>query len=367
MFFLYAATLGGILSRLADVQRNMDVAEGALGVGLLGMALGTQIALVLGGGLVERLGLRRTILCATPVLALGQIAASTMPGIPGFFLCLMVAGFAVGMLEIVLNLEADRAEFALGRRIMNRAHSFWSFGFFASGLSGALGAALGLSPTLNLVLLNAVTLTLTLWLMSGVRPAPHRFAHSGAPPPRFVAPTPAILGLVLVTLSAMLMEGAGNDWSIIYMRDTFGTPAWISTFAFATGALAQALTRLFADPFIDRFGPETVARTLLKVLGVGSLIVTFSPAPALSLAGFALMGIGTAVIFPLAVSAAAQRTDRPAAVNIAALAQTSFVIFLIAPPLLGFIAEHFGIRSAFGLGLPLVALSLVLVRSLHPR
>lgn len=367
MFFLYAATLGGILSRIADVQRGMDVAEGALGVGLLGMALGTQIALVLCGPLVEGLGLRRTVLAATPLLALGEIAASMMPGIPGFFLCLMVAGIGVGMLEIVLNLEADRAEFALGRRIMNRAHSFWSLGFFASGVSGALGAALGLSPTINLILLNVVTLSLTLWLMSGVRPAPHRFVHAGVPTPRFVAPTPAILGLVLVTLSAMLLEGAGNDWSIIYMRDTFGTPAWLSTLAFATGALAQALTRAFADPFIDRHGPVNVARTLLTVLGIGALVVTLSPTPWLSLLGFALMGIGTAVLFPLAVSAAAQRTDRPAAVNIAALAQTSFIVFLIAPPLLGFIAEHFGIRSAYGLGLPLVVLSLFLVRSLHPR
>jgi MFS family permease len=63
-------------------------------------------------------------------------------------------------------------------------------------------------------------------------------------------------------------------------------------------------------------------------------------------------------MFPLAMSAAAQRTDRPAATNVAALAQISFVSFLLGPPLLGFAAEHWGIRWAFGLGLPLVVLSL---------
>ena len=66
------------------------------------------------------------------------------------------------------------------------------------------------------------------------------------------------------------------------------------------------------------------------------------------------------MIFPLAMSAAAQRTDRPAATNVAALAQTSFVSFLLAPPLLGFVAEHLSIRWTFGLGLPLVALSLTM-------
>lgn len=32
--------------------------------------------------------------------------------------------------------------------------------------------------------------------------------------------------------------------------------------------------------------------------------------------------------------------------------------FLLGPPVLGFVAEHLGIRWAFGLGLPLIMLSL---------
>jgi MFS family permease len=77
----------------------------------------------------------------------------------------------------------------------------------------------------------------------------------------------------------------------------------------------------------------------------------------LALLGFAMMGVGTSVIFPLAMSAAAQRTDRPAPANVASLAQVSFVAFLLGPPLLGYIADYFGIRWPFGIGLPLVILS----------
>ena len=75
--------------------------------------------------------------------------------------------------------------------------------------------------------------------------------------------------------------------------------------------------------------------------------------------GFALLGIGTSAIFPLAISAAAQRTDRPAAINVAALSQISFVAFLLGPPLLGFVSDHWGIRSAFGIGIPFIVLSLL--------
>jgi MFS family permease len=103
---------------------------------------------------------------------------------------------------------------------------------------------------------------------------------------------------------------------------------------------------------------------LLIVLGVGCMIVVFSPAATLSLLGFTLIGIGCSVMFPLAMSAAAQRTDRPAAINVAAFAQFAFTVFLLAPPILGFIAEQFGIRMSFAIGLPLVVISLWKVRAL---
>ena len=79
------------------------------------------------------------------------------------------------------------------------------------------------------------------------------------------------------------------------------------------------------------------------------------------------MGGGTAVLFPLAISAAAQKSDRSAATNVASLAQLSFIVFLLAPPLLGVVAENFGIRVSFSLGLPLLILSWVFVFSLRQR
>ncbi|HLL18045.1 MAG TPA: MFS transporter, partial [Rubrivivax sp.] len=120
-----------------------------------------------------------------------------------------------------------------------------------------------------------------------------------------------------------------------------------------------------ADRFTERYNPVLVARVLLAVLGAGTLLVTIAPAVPLALAGFALIGIGTSVMFPLAMSAAAQRTDRPAATNVAALAQIAFVSFMLAPPVLGIVAEHWGIRWTFAFGLPLVLLSAVLASNLR--
>ena len=106
---------------------------------------------------------------------------------------------------------------------------------------------------------------------------------------------------------------------------------------------------------------------LLAVLGAGTLLVFAAPTAWAALLGFALMGVGTSAIFPLAMSAAAQRSDRAAATNVAALAQISFVAFLLGPPLLGYVAQTLGIRWSFGVGLPLVGLSFAAAAALRAR
>jgi hypothetical protein len=282
------------------------------------------------------------------------------------FLCLLPAGLCIGAIELVVNLEADRVEHRGGRRIMNRAHAFWSFGFFGAGLLGALAARLAIAPQWHLAAVVPLTASLVLLLLGRFDGAPQRSGGSEEPAHRFARPTLAITGLVLFSLSGLVLEGAGIDWSAIYMRDAFDAAPFFGALAVTVVAFAQGGARYVADRFLERHSARAIARTLLGVLGLGTLLVSAAPAAPLALLGFALIGIGTSVMFPLAMSAAAQRSDRPAATNVAALAQISFVSFLLAPPLLGFVAEHRGIRWTFAVGLPLVLLSVAMSSTL-PR
>jgi MFS family permease len=356
-FFLYAFALGGLYPRLAELQRSMNLREGELGLGLIGVACGTLFSLTFAGRPIERVGHRLTLLVLIPAVPLFYALAAHASGALALFLCLLPAGLCIGAIELVVNLEADRVEHQGGRRIMNRSHAFWSFGFFGAGLLGALAARVGISPQWHLAAVVPLSAVLILLLLGGFEAAPQRSGSNDEPAHHFARPTLAIGTLVLFSLSGLVLEGAGIDWSAIYMRDVFAAVPFISGFAVAIGAFAQGAARYVADRFVERHSPLVIARTLLGVLGLGTLMVTFATAQPVALLGFALMGVGTSVMFPLAMSAAAQRTDRPAATNVAALAQISFVSFLLGPPLLGFVAEHWGIRWTFGLGLPLVVLS----------
>jgi MFS family permease len=364
-FFLYAFSIGGFFPRLAELQRTMGVTEGQLGLGLIGTAVGTLCSLSFAGRPVERIGHRRTLLALLPLVPVFYALAAHARGPVSLFLCLLPAGLCIGAIELVVNLEADRVEHQGGRRLMNRAHAFWSFGFFGAGLLGALAARAGVSPQWQLAATVPLNAVLAAWLLGRFDDAPRREGSSDEPAHHVARPTLAIVGLMLFSLAGLVLEGAGIDWSAIYMRDAIGAAPSFGALAVTCVAFAQGGARYVADRFVERHSPRAIARTLLGVLAAGTLLVVVVPGASLALAGFALIGIGTSVMFPLAMSAAAQRTDRPAATNVAALAQTSFVSFLLAPPLLGLVAEHWGIRWTFAVGLPLLVVAMALSSTLH--
>lgn len=366
-FMMYAIAMGSIFPRLPDIKAAMGVEEGALGLALIGAPLGTLLALTFATPLIERVGYRRGLLGSIPLIAVAYALAVQTSSPVLFFLWLIPAGFLIGCTEIIINVEADRTEALLGKRIMNRAHAFWSIGFFTAGLLGAVMAHLGVSPQWHLGLIVPLSILVVALCLGRFTPAPLRGSNATAAAPRFALPTTPILLLVAVTFSAMLMEGAGLDWSAIYMVDLFNSGPFMAGFAVATLAFTQAVCRWFADGVIEKHSPRLVGRSLLICLAIGVLLLFFPIAPGLALLGFALVGIGTSAIFPMAMSAAAQRTDRSAAINVAALAQISFVAFLLGPPLLGFAAEHLGIQWVYGFGLPLIILSLLTVKALGDK
>ncbi|UYO01469.1 MAG: MFS transporter [Devosia sp.] len=354
-FFFFAVITGALMSRLPDIQTHLGVTEGQLGLTMIGMAIGSLISLTFGAPVIERLGFRTTAFITTLGPAILFATVPWLPNAPAVFGVLLIVGLMSGALEINLNVEIDRLEAMTGKRFMNRAHGFWSVGFFITALFGAMIRQSGLSAGLHLLIMATIIVVIGGYLIFGATntPKPNRGrAEDGGH--RIAFPNLGLLPLCLIGFAAFLVEGAGIDWSAIYMRDVFAVEPLLGGMGLTLFAFFMAVMRLTADPIVARYGPRNVAMVMLTCASIGALLVGTAPMPELALAGFALMGAGCSAVYPLAVSAAAQRTDRPAAVNVAALGQVSFVVFFLAPPLLGFVAEYINIRASYLVCLPLL-------------
>jgi MFS family permease len=364
VMFLFALALGGLLSRMPDLKAHLGVTDGQLGFTLIGMAIGSLVSLTVSAPLIKRLGARNTAAITVFGTAAMYALVSWLPNAQAVFGALFVAGLLAGSLEINVNIEADKLEAQLGRRIMNRVHGMWSLGFFVTALLGALIRQSGISigeHTGGLFVFVLIAGIVTFW---GMTTAPDRpDAHQGDHPV-FAIPTIGLLPLCLIGIAAFLVEGAGVDWSTIYMRDVWNAEPFVGGLGLTLFTFLMAMTRLFIDPFVDAHGPRLVSTVLLVIAAIGVALVWLAPVDYAALIGFGLMGMGCSAVYPLAVSAAAQRTDRPSAVNVAAIGQVTFIVFFLAPPLLGFISDHFGIRNSYLVCLPVVLVGLLAVPAL---
>jgi MFS family permease len=366
-FFLFATSIGALLSRLPDLQVALDINKSELGLTLIGAAIGALISITFASPLIARFGARRTAFLT--VLGTSALLA-TVPWAgfaPLVFFILLCEGLLAGALEINLNVEIDRIEAQLGRGVMNRAHGFWSLGFFLTALASSGIRQAGVPMQLHLGLTFIFVLITGTIFISGMKNAPARVELEHTKAPSIALPTLGLLPLCVIGIAAFLVEGAGIDWSAIYMRDVFAVEPFIGGLGLTLFTFFMATARLFVDPIVDRFGARAVATFLLVLSAAGLCAVWLAPHPYVALVGFALMGGGCSAVYPLAVSAAAQRTDRPAHLNVAALAQMSFVVFFLAPPLLGFIAEHAGIKVSYLVCLPIVIAALCLTKALRTR
>lgn len=366
-YFLLSFMSGAVYSRLPDIQATLGVNEAQLGLTLIGTAFGALISLTFSSPLIEKLGARTTAYITSIGCAVLYTAVGFVNSAPLAFLALFATGLLSGALEINLNVEVGRLEVATGRSLMSRAHGFWSVGFFVTSLAAVAIRQAAIPVAWHLTAIFVIELVVVAIAVPGIANAPVAPTEAQEKPPLIAAPSMALLPLCFIAIAAFLVEGAGVDWSGIYMRDAFAAPPFMGALALTLFTFFMSMMRLFAGPVVDRTSPRAVALVLLAISTAGLCLVWLSPHPVVALIGFAMLGGGCSAIYPLVVSAAAQRTDRPSAINIAALGQVSFVIFFLAPPLLGAVANAFGIRWSYVVCLPLVILALFMVRALPAR
>lgn len=368
VFAIHGATVGSFFSRIAELRIAMNLSEAQLGVALIGLPTGVLVGSLAISGTIERYGTRPILLVMLPFFAGSLVLAGLAVNLATLFVALVLFGFGLINANIAQNVEADRVEAATGRRLINRCHGSWGVGFLLATLIGTVVVAAGIPPLIHFILVFAVLSAIGLAIVGPLTPSPPR-AHGGGVQAvrRLALPTVSVLLVMGFALSGFVLEGSARNWSVIYLRDNFTVAAWVATLTLPAFVVTQTLGRFIADPLIDRHGPVRVAMalTVISALGLG-LAVAFQSIPVV-LAGFALIGLGISTVQPQAMSAVARLGDRPSSHNVAAFSTLQTLISFAAPPLFGFVAAHYGVRTSFTMLLPLPLVALAFARFLEPR
>ena len=357
VFFFHAVLLGNWVPRIPDVAGALGLDHRELAVALLGMPVGTFVAIVLSGRLVERLTPRLTILYLFPAYCLLLATPGFAGGAVTLFTALMAMGLVFSFIDMAMNVEAARIQDLAGREIMSTVHGFWSVGNMVGALMGGQIAELGVGPGYHHHAVGLVSIPFAVLIAWGLPAIPPRPAETGARPPVLALPTMALLGLCVFGTAAVLIEALARNWGGVFLRDVLAASPVAIGNAVAGFSLAMAAGRFLGNGAINRFGAVRVARVAGVLATAGLLVIVVAPSVTIATVGFVALGLGGSVGFPLAVTAAARRTDRPAATNVAALALFGNVAAMLGVTAVGFVAEGFGLRIGLVIALPVIVAS----------
>ncbi|MEU9010305.1 MFS transporter [Streptomyces sp. NPDC048479] len=346
VFCVHGAVTGSFATRIPWIQEHAAVGAGQLGLALAFPALGASVAMPLAGAISHRFGARNALRGLITLWTLSLTLPSLAPNLLSLCTALFVFGATAGMSDVAMNALGVEIENRLDRSIMSGLHGMWSAGALIGSAGGTLAAHLGSDARLHHALAAAVLTALGLIACQDVldlRSAPHE-----EPPPRFTLPPKSAIVIGAVGFCAVFAEGASLDWSAVFLRDVLDTSAGLAAASTTAFALTMAVARLAGDRIVDRFGPVRTVRVGGVLATVGGLLVVVAPHPAVAMTGFAFIGLGVAVVVPLAFAAAGRSGPNPSQA-IAGVATITYTSGLIAPSAIGAVADATSLVVSFGL------------------
>lgn len=168
------------MPHIPALQTAYALSDGALGVVLLGMALGAIVALPLAGWLVAKTGSRRLTIIAAACFCLALPLPVLSPGIVLATISLALFGAFNATLDVAMNAQAVEFERRYRRAIMSSFHGLFSLGGLAGATTAGAAMASGLGNITHVVVVS-VWLALT---------SPTPFRSCSVPPAGFRALSP---------------------------------------------------------------------------------------------------------------------------------------------------------------------------------
>lgn len=334
-FLCNGAVYATWVAQISITKERLGLSEGQLGLALLCSALGSIATMAVAGRLCGRWGSGRVTAAAFAGLCLSLPLLALSPSYATLGGALFLFGICMGSMDVAMNAQAAEVEAAMARPIMSSAHGFWSVGALAGASCGGFALDRGIPVAAYSA---AVSVAMGALAFGAFPKFLGRSGPAGPRGPAFAWPSGATAWLGAVAFLALMAEGEISNWSTVYFHGERGVAQGAAAYGFAAFSLAMALGRLVGDRLVSRWGPVSVGRVsgLLAAAGLAGALA--APSAGISMACFALVGLGLANLVPLAF-AAASRAPGQMGSNIAAVATVGYGGLLLGPPLVGFAAE----------------------------
>lgn len=338
-------------------KERLGLNDAHLGYLLLMLGLGAIIMMPISGFFSHRYGSRIVILVSGLVAAILLPLLLIMPNPFVMGAALLIFGAGVGTIDVAMNTHGINVQNAYSKPIMSSLHGLFSVG----GLCGSLGLGalikLGLNP-LGAAISIATLLVLILaynyrsLLSKEVEKSYSLKMKDGGHESESKPKNRLTFGVILLGLGCFvvfLSEGAILDWSALFLKENRDVDIEFAGLGYASFSIAMATMRLLGDKIVEKLNGKLVVVIGGLIAGAGLLLVVFTPWIGTALAGFILLGIGSANIVPVFFSEGGKLKGIDPSIAITIVSTMGYAGQLAGPAMLGFIAYHYSLSIALTL------------------
>lgn len=347
-FFVSGFGFSSWTSRILTIQQNLHLNDAQLGAVLFAMPAGLMCTLPVTGFLLRRFSSRY-------ILMTGAVLFNIMLCLVGFVqhtwqlvVLLFFFGSSRNLFNISANAQSIGVQALYDRSIIATFHAIWSLaGFAAAGVS-FVAVSLSISPSWQLpaaaVFLTALC---ALFFKNTVpqQPKPHERVEKKA----FRLPDKALLKLGFICFASMACEATMYEWSAIYMKKAVQASNEIATAGFVVYMVSMTLGRFTGDRLANSMGIKNMLKYSGLFICSGLLLASLLPYTITAGLGFMMTGFGVSCVVPMVFSMAGKVKHMSGGPAIAGVSTIGYFGFLIVPPMIGFIGEHFNLRWSFAL------------------
>jgi len=345
-------------SRVPAIKGGLGLSDGQFAIALLGLEAGALLGLQLGGLVVPRVGSRRALTASLVVFACALLGPVLAPSLLALASSLFVFAVLNSIVDVAMNAQGVGVQRLLGRPVLSGLHAMHSLGGVLGAGAGALAARFGAAPPQHFLACGVATVVVgcAAWPLL----LPLRFedeeegwedesTDSGGLRRWFAGWSAPLLLLGTLAFCFTLAEGAGLNWSTVYLTESLGGAEAFGAVGLGVFLGAVTLGRLVGDRLVSLFGAVRVFQAGAVVAGVGFGGALLVGAPVAGLVGLALLGAGIANALPLAIGAGVETPGETPATAAARVSTLGYLGSFVGPVIVGGLASLSSLPLALGL------------------
>ncbi|MDM1530595.1 MFS transporter [Myroides odoratimimus] len=352
LFFIFGGISASWASRIPTIKEAFGVNDSAWGFVLLYISIGTLITLPIAGKIIEKLGSKKATLFFLLTYLVLLVGIGYWEVLWQLKLNLVLFGAISNITNISINTQAIKVSKLYKGQIIGSLHGTWSIGGFAASWLGAEMISSYVPPLEHFIYYSTVGIIVSLLLFKYLIPETND-ATSDNPilteKKGFQLPDKNLVLLGLLAFFAMVAEGMMTDWSSEYMKHVTHAPIQLIGYGLTAYMFAMASGRFISDFTVRKFGEQKTLLFcgILLFLGLGASVIF--PSVYTTIASFMIVGLGVSAVVPMCYNLAGHTKTMPPQQALTLITSIGFIGFFLGPPVIGFIAQHSSLKTAFAI------------------